>query len=71
MTSRDFIALAEIVGTALALARTLGGEEAYKLAYDSVYTAAVHHCSSVNPKFDQVRFSYAVAQAIEGSKFSN
>jgi len=63
MTAKDYKLLAQFLGQSLARAHALGGEEARTLLYDAAYTGAVEMLAADNPRFDQTRFSYAVAQA--------
>jgi hypothetical protein len=60
MTSKDFEMLARHIGNALAFVDTLG-PEAFEAFYDQVYVPLADDLAASNPRFDRMRFGYAVA----------
>lgn len=63
MSRKDYVQLAEIVGSTLAAAHEYGGEAARTAVYGQLYGAMVSMLKTDNPAFDQHRFSFAVAKA--------
>lgn len=59
MTRKNYEVLAKIVGNTFAAC----GEDLRETVYDNLYTPLVDYLKSDNPRFDSLRFSYAVATA--------
>jgi hypothetical protein len=59
MTAKDYEVLAKIVANTFAAC----GEDLRETVYDNLYTPLVEYMKSENPRFDTLRFSYAVATA--------
>jgi len=66
MTTKDYKFLAHYMGGVLGRAQVRGGDKARTLAYDESYPPLVRMLANDNPRFDQVKFSFATAQAEAG-----
>lgn len=63
MTTQDYETLAPIVGNLFLALHERGGEELRTVAYDNFYTPLVEALKRDNERFDELKFSYAVASA--------
>jgi len=63
MTSQNYIRLARIVGNAFAATES---ESERTRLYENLYTPLVEYLSEDNPRFNQTRFAFAVANAESG-----
>ena len=61
MTRKDYELLARYLGGVLGRVFVRGGEKARTVAYNESYEPLANMLESDNPKFDRVRFSFAVA----------
>ena len=68
MSRKDYIALAKIVGNTFAAVGDLNGKVGRETVYENLYIPLCDYLASENPRFDRLKFSYAVGTAEQSAR---